>query len=282
MLDALTILGIGYGEKDVDYEERVKKWFSTKYECVFHDRSHPYHSALVRLIRRVLMNVLVNQTGILPFDYETDDSDFNDTSGVLRGKRLLERRRRRKRPSNVLKEGCIYRKEDGRTFLKRSPRDVMNALIAYTKSVGDQRLPLADEDVTISESELSGSNNATNEIGGGMAVDDSKGEITYRTSVETDPVFVTFGEYKVAATKTNDLKGRKADFGPVVCRVTIETGPEQDPNFIDVCVDSGATFCLLSIPMYEKIKRSGCCSPLKATRGKLQGASGASLNHKCL
>ena len=88
MLDALTILGIGYGEKDVDYEERVKKWFSTKYECVFHDRSHPYHSALVRLIRRVLMNVLVNQTGILPFDYETDDSDFNDTSGVLRGKRL--------------------------------------------------------------------------------------------------------------------------------------------------------------------------------------------------
>ena len=95
--------------------------------------------------------------------------------------------------------------------MKRSPRDVMNAFITYTKSVGDQRLPLADEDVTISESELNGSNNATNEIGGGMAVDDSKGEITYGVSQDAQPVFVTFGEYKVAATKTNDLKGRKAD-----------------------------------------------------------------------
>lgn len=103
LLDALTILGIGYGEQDVDYAMRVQTQQS-HLEHVLQNQSHAYHSALVRLIRRVLMNVYVNQTGCLPFDYDTDDSELYDEVNLLRPKAVIRRRLKRKMKMEAV--GC--------------------------------------------------------------------------------------------------------------------------------------------------------------------------------
>ena len=284
LLDALTILGIGYGEQDVDYVMRVKTQQS-HLEHVLQNQSHAYHSALVRLIRRVLMNVYVNQTGCLPFDYDTDDSELYDEVNLLRPKAVIRRRLKRKRKTYVLAEGQPYRVGEGRSFIDRRPRDVVETLTDFIEN-GSSGLPSVENDVAVSDSELNGSRDADRSETGSDTAEDFAKRVEFLTEESNhseasygvpDPVLVTFGEYKVAATD-DDPEDREADFRPVVCRVTVETGPKADPSFMDVCVDSGATFCLLSVEMYMKIKSSGFCSPLRSTRKRLQGASGTDLS----
>ena len=64
-----------------------------------------------------------------------------------------------------------------------------------------------------------------------------------------------------------------------VCRLTVEVGNQLELRRLDVCVDSGATFSMLSQRTYELIKhQTRWVSKLAPADRCLHGASGANLN----
>ena len=107
LYDALILLGIPYRCKSdgFDYEKAVTEGLNSETGKRFCTQTgHPYRAAWVRLVRRAVMNAYVNQTGQLPFEYETDEEDFKE-SFFIRSDKHTERRKKNKRQTNYLKEG---------------------------------------------------------------------------------------------------------------------------------------------------------------------------------
>ena len=62
---------------------------------------------------------------------------------------------------------------------------------------------------------------------------------------------------------------------PMVCRTIVTIGP--GPSTLEACIDSGATFSLLSVERWKQIKDLDGCGPLQKCDARLVGASGKPL-----
>ena len=222
------------------------------------------------------MNAYVNATQMRPFEYETDDDDFDDTSVVFWSSARKKKREQRKRTSREI-TGSRYRTGNGRSFIRR----IVPPGVSDQSGAGSE---LTDEvsidGITMSnwKSEfdaLAGTRSSTGNSGANQAADSS-----------AQPVFVTYGDGTATCTPPEGSQpafiGRDPSHRPQVCRLTLEVGDEKKYQ-LDSCVDSGATFCMLSMNTYTKMQTSKdvtdhWMSPLRSTKVCLHGASGQSLN----
>ena len=79
-----------------NYEKAIRESLkSVEGKCMCILTNHPYRAAWVRLVRRVVMNAYVNQTGLLPFEYDSDEEDFKERF-LLRSPTQHAKRKKRK------------------------------------------------------------------------------------------------------------------------------------------------------------------------------------------
>ena len=249
--------------------------------------NHPYRAAWVRLVRRVVMNTYVNQTGLLPFEYDSDEEDFKERF-LLRSPTQHAKRKKRKRNSNQLKKGQTYRKngEKGKSYINQ-------LLASSTPDKFGEANGISDEQIRKEAVEGETTSSSPSELASVLPTQSSKESIKEKeiheiSSIMSDnPIYITFGTLEPAneafhASKS-EPEGWEIEADPdvqaEVCRLTVEVGNTTKKQQLDVCVDSGATFSMLSFRTYEKIKHhTQWVSKLAPADRCLHGASGANLN----
>ena len=219
-----------------------------KIEQIESDPSHPSHAVWVRLRQSILRSTL--------------DSDYT----ALHAEQKLLPIPEKEDKQSILPIKTELNSCDGEDHTDAGVSRSEQSL--STSAVG--------KEPTHSFSELAGTQDpqltdiALATVGG----TNTSGEGEPRSSPIT--IFVTFGTYLDTVNGLNSPED--SDTGSaVVCRVTIEVGETCNVQCVDVCVDSGATLCLLSTEKYTVLQKTGWATALRPAKSRLQGASGACL-----